>query len=139
MGRIASRWILGLCLFSALLAGCNLLSKAGPTVATVTLTDKVDERTKAALTPLLTFPPNSTEFYASVKVMDPQKGTKVKARWLYNDLPIDEYEITFSITGDRHVAFNLTASAGKTFPTGSYKVLIFLNESKVSETPFTVQ
>lgn len=137
--RRAPLWLLSLVLAATLMAGCGLLSKGEPSVASVTVTDKVDERTREALRSVTSFPSGPKEFFASVKVLNPRKGTRVKARWLYENRPVDEYELTFDMTGDRYVAFNLTTNPGKTFPSGAYKVLVFLDDKQVSETSFTVE
>lgn len=129
-------WFLCLSLASGLLGGCGLLSKDSPKVASVTLSDKIDSTTKAALTSLATFPKDSKLLYASVKVLNPQKGTKVEARWFLADRPINSSEVTFTETGDRHVAFSLTAR--EPFPPGEYKVQIWLDGKLAEEKPFGV-
>lgn len=124
--------------------GCGLLSKAPPKVAAVTLTDRVDEVTKAPLNPLTSFPNGSKLFLVTARVENPRKDTKIEARWFYDKegkgsyLPVDTARVAFDAGSDeRYVAFSLAATT--TFPSGAYKVQIFLDDAMVSETPFQVE
>jgi len=121
-----------------LLSGCGLVSSDPPAIGSLTLTNQVDEHTKAATTPLTTFPAQTSQFYASVHVLNPIKQTKVMARWYYDQKLVDEYELAFDVKGDRYVAFQLTSSAGKPFPAGSYKIEVLLDGQLAQQQEFRV-
>lgn len=137
--------LLCLLLIAALaFSGCGLLTKAPPKVTAVTLTDRVDERTRAPLNPVSGFPSGSKLFYATARVENPRQGTKMEARWFYdkegkgNFLPVSTAQVEFDAgSAERYVAFSLTATT--TFPAGAYKVQIYLDGAMVSETPFRVE
>lgn len=128
-----------LSLAALLLGGCGLTKADPPSIGSLTVTDRVEEPTKAPGTPLTTFPSQSTHFYASVQVLNPAKKTRVMARWYFDQKLIDEYEVTFERPGDRYVAFKLQSETAKPFPPGSYKVEILLDGKLVEQKSFQVQ
>lgn len=139
-----------LCLLVCLLlvagstAGCGLFgSKEPASLASVALTDQIDDHTKAPLSNLTEFPAGSTVLYVSALVTAPKKGTAVQAQWWYdrestgNFTPIDTADVTFpEASREKYVAFSLSAKT--TFPPGPYKVKITLDNSQVKELAFTV-
>lgn len=136
-------WVLlSMVLIAGTLSGCGLLSQKPPSVASVMLCSQVDERTKAAVDPVSAFPTKSKELFASVRVEDPQPGTKVEARWLYDQegdgsfSVVDVAEVSFTEKGNRHVAFSLRATT--TFPDGHYKIQVFLDGEPAKEVSFQV-
>ena len=139
-----THWVLCLLLTAGLLGGCGLLTKEPPAVASVTLTDKVDPRTRAAANAVTAFPKGTKVMYTSVQVLRPQKGTKVEAHWHYDQEGkgsfglVDAAEVVFDTASqDRHVAFSLEATT--TFPAGAYKVQVFLDGKAVKELAFSVK
>lgn len=129
-----------LVLAAAILAGCGLLTGRPPSIGTLTLTDRVDERTQAALNPLTNLPHDTTRIFLSVQVENARKGTRVEGRWLYDKLGqgnygmIDRAEVTFDVTGDRYVAFSLTAATP--LPPGAYKAVVYLDGKQAAERAF---
>jgi len=122
-----------------LVSGCGLLQSDLPVIESLTLTDQIDEHTKAALDSLDGFPAQTSQFYASVRVLNPIKQTKVMARWYFDQKLIDEYELAFDVKGDRYIAFQLSSTAGKPFPSGTYKIEVLLDGSLVEQREFRVQ
>lgn len=135
----ARKRIVLLVLAAILLGGCGLFSKEPVTVTSLTLTDQVDEKTKQAVRPVQSYPAGATQFFASVKVINPQKGTKVTARWLFEGKLVDEWPLEFQSTGDRFVAFNLVSNGNQPFPPGSYRVEILLDDQPKLQQDFKVQ
>jgi hypothetical protein len=134
--------LLSLVLIAVTLSGCGLLSQEPPSVASVTLSSQVDDRTKAAVNPVTSFPTKSKQLFASVRVEDPQPGTKVEARWLYDQdgdgsfKVVDVAEVSFTEKGNRYVAFSLRAPT--TFPDGRYKVQVLLDGEQAQEVSFQI-
>lgn len=142
VGAVKVRFLFGTLLLTLvlhLLTGCGILKKDPPTIASLTLTDKVDERRKSALIPRTSFPRETREFFASVQVLNPRKGTIVKAEWYFERKLVDESDVTFDVAGDRYVAFNLVTASNKPFPNGPYKVKIFLDGKMTHEMDFRVE
>jgi hypothetical protein len=128
-----------LTVMALLLTGCGLVKSDPPAIGSLTLTDRIDEHTKAATSPRDGFPAQTGQFFASVQVLNPVKQTKVMARWYFDQKLIDEYELTFDVTGDRYVAFQLTSAADKPFPSGPYKVEVLLDGRLVEQKEFRVE
>ncbi len=135
--------LLGALLFLALganlLAGCSLYTKEPPAIGSLTVTDKVNERTKEPIGAVSNFPPKPLQFFASAKILNPRKGTRVQARWYYEDKLVDEADVQFEATGDRYVAFNLIAAQNKPFPSGQYQVRLFLDGKPQQQLDFKVE
>jgi hypothetical protein len=133
---------MGLLLISLLLMGCSPFQAEPPAIGTVTLTEKIDEHTKAPLGTTVRFPAGSKVIYLSAQVTHPRPGTKLEARWLYDREGsgqfhlIDGTELTFPAKGDRYAAFRLAAKDA--FPSGQYKVELYLEGQKVKELPFPI-
>lgn len=126
-------------LLLAALAGCGLGKRQAPSITSLTVTDQVDPHTKSPLAPRTEFPPTAAEFFASVRVAHAVKGTRVKAEWYYEGKLVDESDVVFPEAGDRYVAFNLISASKKPFPSGSYKVRVFLDDTAGPESLFSVQ
>lgn len=137
-------WLVCLLLCAMLMAGCSLSKGKQPaSLASATLTDQVDEKTKAPLRSLTGFPTGSKVIFISTLIKNPQKGTKVEARWFYdkdakgNFLPVDTATVNFDeASRDKYVAYSLQAT--ETFPAGSYKVQIWLDGNMAKEIAFTI-
>ena len=88
-----------------------------------------------------TYRPTDGPFHLLVSVANAPDGTKVKAVWYSvgtdngKDEKIDEYEVS---SGDLSaIDFNL--SLPRPWPTGKYKVDLFLNDKLDRSLPFTVE
>ncbi len=143
MKRPAALTLVGALLLATLLAGCSLLSRQPPSVDPIAMTDQVDPKTRAPLRTVEAFPAGTKELFATVRVRNPVKGTKVEARWFYDKEgtgryhPVESAGVTFQEPGSRHVAFSLVTRDG--FPAGSYKVQVFLDGEMVREKRFRVK
>ena len=129
---------LALCVTLALtlLTGCGA---SAPKIVSLTVTDRVEEKTKAPGPAVERFPTTATRFYAVARVAGGVKDTKVRTRWFLDDKLIDETEVVFDKAGTRWVAFSLTTSDGKPFPAGSYKVQVFLDGAAGPNANFKVE
>lgn len=136
---------IALFLVASLAAGCGLFGPKEPaSLASVTLTDQVDDHTKAPLSNLTEFPAGTKVLYVSALVKAPAKGTGVQAQWWYDKegkgtfSPIDTADVTFpDAAREKYVAFSLTATT--TFPPGAYKVKVSVDNASVRELAFTVK
>ena len=81
------------------------------------------------------FKPTDT-IYAAVLTSNPGSGT-VKARWLYAGRVIEEPERKVTYKGPASTEFHIQNSAG--FPTGDYRVELFLDGKSVGARPFRVE
>jgi hypothetical protein len=135
--------MLALLLALGLVEGCSALTGKPPTMGAVALTEKVNEQTKAPLAAVTKFPKGSKLMYVSARVENGRQGTKVEARWFYDKEGkgrfgmVDSKAVTFDVTGSRYAAFSLEAAT--TFPSGTYKVEIWLNDKLAREVPFSVE
>lgn len=123
----------------ATLFGCSLVKRRPPEISSLTLTDQVDPHRKSAVRPLAQFEPGTSEFFASVRVLRPVKGTRVAADWYFDGKLVDSAEVLFDRSGSRYVAFNLVSASQKPFPAGSYKVKIYLDGTSVREAQFDIE
>lgn len=119
-------------------AGCGNLRQPPTEVAAVTVTDRVDPHSKMPGAARSAFPPSTTEFFASARVLHAVKGTRVTAEWYYEGKMVSTSDVTFAKKGDRHVAFHLVTATEKPFPAGSYRVKVYLNDSMTHEIEFRV-
>lgn len=133
------RRLIGLLLLFITLALGSACSRTPASIFSLTVTASVDERTKEPGEPVKLFPAGTTQFYAVARVLHPRKGTKVKCVWYYENREVDQSEITFDVTGDRHVAFNLVSTPGKVFPPGPYRAEVWLDGQKTHDANFEVK
>jgi len=108
-------------------------------VGSLTVTDRINERTKEPVGAVSNFAPKPSQFFASAKILNPRKGTRVVARWYFEDKLVDESEVKFDVTGDRYVAFNLKAAQNKPFPSGRYQVRVLIDDNPQQQVDFKVE
>jgi hypothetical protein len=135
-----------MCLMLAvlLISGCSMISKDPPSLTSATLTNKVDEKTKAPGAAVTSFPAQTKQFFVSTLIKNPKKGTKVEARWQFDEqgqgnfTNVDTAEVSFDKESrQRYAAFSLTPTTS--FPPGSYRVQIYLDGTLAKEIVFQVQ
>ena len=90
------------------------------------------------------FATDTPEIFCSVKLSSAPSDTEVKAEWIYiqgelegtQNYLIDDYTLTAE--GTTYLGFSLTEpDAG--WPTGEYKVILYVDEEEKLSVPFTVQ
>jgi hypothetical protein len=117
---------------------CNALT-ATPTVANIRMT-----KDQAGKTVTSTYSPGDA-FYVFADLSGLSKGSVVEAKWYaVNAQGVDANTVLNTSTytyesGVANVYFQLTTSDGSPWPTGNYKVELFLDGTKVGEQGFTVQ
>lgn len=127
---------LGVVLIAAL--ACSSLATA-PTVSNIRMT--TDDTGK---TPTSSYAPGD-EFYVFADLSGLKPGSVIEAKWYaVNAQGVDpNSEINTSSytyeTGVGNVYFQLTTNDGSDWPTGSYRVELYLDGAKVGEQGFTVQ
>jgi hypothetical protein len=83
------------------------------------------------------FKPNDT-IYASIGTGGTAATATLKARWTYQDgQVVNESTQTIAPTGDARTAFHLSKPDG--WPTGKYKLEVFLNGSSAATRDFEVE
>jgi hypothetical protein len=84
----------------------------------------------------LSFKPSDT-IYASIVTAGSATTAEVKARWTYQDgQVVNESTQTIAPTGDARTGFHISKSDG--WPSGKYKVEVFLNGSSAATKDFEV-
>ena len=119
---------------------CSALSTVStPTVSNIRMT--TDETGK---TPTSTYAPNAA-FYVFADLSGLSKGSVVQAKWyavnaqgVDANSEINTSQYTYE-AGVSYVYFQLTTSDGGDWPTGSYRVELYLDGTKVGEQGFAVQ
>lgn len=83
------------------------------------------------------FKPNDT-IYASIATQGAAATATLKARWTYQDgQVVDESTQTIAPTGDARTEFHISKPDG--WPTGKYKLEVFLNGSSAATKDFDVE
>jgi hypothetical protein len=137
-------WLVCLVL-AVLTVGCGPGRSSAPaSIASVTLTDQVDEVSRAPVRSVTAYPAGAKVMFVSALVKSPQKGTKVEAQWFYDKegkgtfVPVASSPVTFEeASRDKYVAFKLEAT--ETFPAGAYKVQVSLDGKMAKEIAFKVE
>ena len=128
----------GLVILLAMLA-CSGGSSSAPTVSNIRMT--TDDSGK---TPTSTYAP-SAEFFVFADLSGLSAGQVVEAKWYAVDAQgvdknseINTSDYTYA-SGISYVYFKLSTSDGGDWPTGSYRVELYLDGTKVGEQGFAVQ
>jgi hypothetical protein len=83
------------------------------------------------------FKPNDT-IYASIRTAGTAATATLKARWTYQDgQVVNESTQTIAPTGDARTEFHISKPDG--WPTGKYKLEVFLNGSSTATRDFAVE
>jgi hypothetical protein len=124
---------------AAMLACSSLSTSTTPTVSNIRMA--TDESGK---TPTSSYAP-SDPFYVFADLSGLVKGAVVQAKWyavnaegVDANSEINTSEYTYE-DGVSYVYFQLTTSDGGDWPTGSYRVDLYLDGTKVGEQGFAVQ
>ncbi len=125
-------------LMAAAMLACNAIATY-PKVSNIRMT--TDNTGK---TPTSTYAP-SDAFYVYADLSGLPKGSVVEAKWyavnaqgVDPNMMINTSDYTYE-SGIGYVYFQLTTSDGTDWPTGSYRVDLYLDGTKVGEQGFTVQ
>ncbi len=120
------------CSFSSILGG-------PPTVSNIRMT--TDESGSTTTT---TYSPNAA-FFVFADLANLSAGQVIEAKWyavsatgLDANLALNTSDYTFQ-SGISYIYFKLSTSDGSPWPTGTYKVELYLDNAKVGEALFTVQ
>jgi hypothetical protein len=126
---------------TAALLACSSFSfgTTAPTVSNIRMA--TDQTGKA---PTSTYSPGAT-FYVFADLSGLSKGQVVQAKWyavsaqgVEPNAELNTSSYTYE-TGVGFVSFQLTTNDGSDWPTGSYRVELYLDGAKVGEQGFTVQ
>ncbi len=117
---------------------CNAMTTA-PTVSNIRMTTDSSGKTSTS-----TYAPGDT-FYVFADLSGLSQGSVVEAKWyaiqaqgVNPNAELNTSDYTYQ-SGIGSVYFQLTTSDGSTWPTGSYKVELYLDGGKVGEQGFLVQ
>jgi hypothetical protein len=122
----------------ATMLACNAVATY-PTVSNIRMTtDNTGKTTTSSYSP-------SDAFYVYADLSGLSKGSVVEAKWyavnaqgVDANMMINTSDYTYE-SGTGYVYFQLTTSDGSNWPTGAYRVDLFLDGAKVGEQGFTVQ
>ncbi len=126
----------------ATMLACDAVSSylaAGPTVSNIRMTTDSSGATSTA-----SYAPGDA-FYVFADLKGLSKGSVVEAKWYaVNAQGIDQNQVINTSDYDYepgigYVYFQLTTSDGTAWPTGTYRVELYLDGAKVGEQGFTVQ
>ena len=123
---------------AAAIFACDALATT-PTVSNIRMTtDEHGKTTTSSYSP-------SDKFYVFADLSGLSAGSVVEAKWyavnaegVDANSEINTSDYTYE-SGVAYVYFQLTTSDGGNWPTGSYRVELYLDEAKVGEQGFTVQ
>ncbi len=135
--RRFSPLLAAMALIAASLA-CNALATR-PTVSNIRMaTDETGKTSTSSYAP-------SDEFYVFADLSDIEAGSVVEAKWyavnadgVDPNSEINMSDYTYE-SGIGYVYFQLSTSDGGDWPSGSYRVELYLDGTKVGEQGFTVQ
>jgi hypothetical protein len=143
--RLVGSSILALTLAAALSAACARSSEnpgATGTAGTAVRVSKIDIGRSLAADKTIndstgSFKPNDT-IYASIATEGAAATATLKARWTYQEgQVVNESTQTLAPTGDARTEFHISKSDG--WPTGKYKLEVFLNGSSAATRDFQVE
>ncbi len=122
----------------AAVVACNAIQRS-PTVSNIRMTTDDTGKTTTS-----TYAPGDA-FYVFADLSGLSQGSTVEAKWyaanaqgMDPNSEINTSDYTYE-SGIGYVYFQLTTSDGSDWPTGSYKVELYLDGNKVGEQGFTVQ
>ena len=129
----------GVIALAAGLAACEAqCSVSTASLSEETMSNAVNQETKAPVAAITSFGSDASEIYATAKVSNAPADTKIKATFHYlegGDRQIAEYEVTAE--GTRYVMFTL-APPTNGWPAGQYETRFFLNGKEGRRLPFNV-
>jgi hypothetical protein len=143
--RLFRTSILALTLAAVLSAACTKRSENPGTTGTTGVGVRVSQIDMGrSLNADKTISDNSNSFkandtiYASIATVGTAPTAALKARWTYQDgQVVDESTQTIAPTGDARTEFHISKPEG--WPTGKYKLEVFLNGSSAATKDFEVQ
>lgn len=117
--------------------GATTPSNAGTTVIKqIVLAEDAAPTTFEPIRPTTTFKHNTPFIHAVIQIQDAAANTNFRARWYPPSQ--DPLDFPLQVGGSRWVDFRLTP-APDGFPTGDYKVEIYVNDQLADTKTFTVQ
>ncbi len=139
IGKYGFLWACGVIVAATLACSLFTASTTAPTVSNIRMaTDETGKTTTSSYAP-------SAPFYVFADLSGLAKGQVVQAKWyavnvqgLDPNAELNTSSYTYE-EGVGFVYFQLTTNDGGDWPTGSYKVEIYLDGSKVGEQGFVVQ
>lgn len=125
------------------LAGCTNgvgfpTTSTTPSLSQATTCKSVNLQTGEPIEPTTTFAPDTPQIFGSAKLSNAPAGTEIKSEWIYiqGDLLIDSWST--SAEGTQYISSSITRP-DSTWPTGDYKLVIYLNSKEAATVPFKVQ
>ncbi len=110
-------------------------------IGAITITDRVDATTQEPLNTLSTVPASTKTIYSAAQVSLKQ-GQVLAAQWFVNGTFVKDYRA--EITADKDYAgvwasFQIKQANGQPFPTGTYRVVWYIDGNAGSVAEFTVK
>lgn len=108
-------------------------------VTEIKMTKSVDPTTQGPTEVVTQISPDVSTLFCTAKLSNAPTGTSVKTEFFY--LEGEEQSIAVvgldEVTGTRYISFELNPPASG-WPLGKYKAVVYLNNERVGETPFSV-
>ena len=104
----------------------------------------IDLITGKPLDKVVIFPDDSSAIYCSAKITGASFGTNISARWIFVEGALegiknsDIYTASSKAEGKEYVSFSFGPSAGKTFPIGTYEVILKIEDTEQARLKFQV-
>ena len=125
------------------LAGCAggvgfPASSTTPSLSQATTCTSVNPQTGEPIEPTTTFAPDTPQIFGSAKLSNAPAGTEIKSEWIYvqEDLLVDTWST--SAEGTQYLSSSITRP-GSSWPTGDYKLVLYLNGKEAATVSFKVQ
>jgi hypothetical protein len=121
------------------LGGCEFsCSVSTASLSEATMCTAVDEASRP-LDSTDVFSADIPEIFCSVKLSHAPEDTVVKAEWYFVEEGTDYYIAEYELTADGTLYLSFSLTSAEAFPTGDYKVVLYLDGEEKLSLPFTVE
>jgi hypothetical protein len=121
------------------LVGCGgKVSFTTASLSEATMCTAVDENSRP-LDNTDVFSVNAPQIVCSVKLSNAPDDTAVKAEWYYVEGETDHYITEYELTADGTRYLNFSLNSDTAWPTGDYKIVLYIDGKETLTVPFTVE
>jgi hypothetical protein len=113
-------------------------ASSSPSLSNAKTCKSVDPQTGEPIEATNTFTNDIPEIFCSARLSNAPSGTEIKSEWIYvqEDLLIDTWST--SAEGTRYLSSSITRP-DSSWPTGDYKVILYLDGKEVASVSFKIQ
>ena len=114
------------------------------TLSDVKMATSVDPTTMEPVDVVTNFTPDVPILFCTMKLSNAPDDTEVKAEWIYvqGEMEVTDfllYEDMIAYGGDGDIAFSLETDGDYLWPTGDYKVILYVDDKESTSIDFTVE